>query len=96
MHTWRFEFKLGGPLVAAWRATRLPGDVKPLSKPIRMHFESPLQTYCLWYLCSAQMGAKSGNSHQHGPYQCMAKRFDFTLKYDNLGVKRGILAMTKD
>ncbi|MPC82875.1 hypothetical protein E2C01_077561 [Portunus trituberculatus] len=43
VHAWQFELKLGGPLVAARRTTRLAGDVRPLSKPIRSPCESPLQ-----------------------------------------------------
>ncbi|MPC69406.1 hypothetical protein E2C01_063630 [Portunus trituberculatus] len=49
VHAWQFEFKLGSHLAATRQTTRLPTDVRPLSKPIRMQCESPLKPFCLCY-----------------------------------------------
>lgn len=61
VHAWRFELKLGGPLAAARRTTRLSGDVRPLSKLIRTQSESPFSHFVCPVLCSASMGTNSGN-----------------------------------
>ncbi|MPC58441.1 hypothetical protein E2C01_052446 [Portunus trituberculatus] len=45
MHTWRFAFKLGRRMANH----AAPGDVRPLSKPIRTQCESPLHPFCLCY-----------------------------------------------
>ncbi|MPC16282.1 hypothetical protein E2C01_009103 [Portunus trituberculatus] len=49
VYAWRFEFKLGSPLMAARRTTQLPGDIRALYKPIRTQCESPFQPFCLCY-----------------------------------------------